>query len=214
MKKALIIFLAMVLAISLVACGNKNDVTSSEELSDNPSIVESSTETTASNSTSLQEKGKTFFVPSKDVCFTVPTAWSVDEKDLSVIVSQNKDCLVAVSYDWTQSSNENLEQIIKNLSRYMLRDASGESRGVIRNSEIIVTSTRNDTVAGYDCVVFNGTIDNQGQWTCHVYGYTYIVDGIELMVCGLVSAQEQDPAMIEMIDNLTDEIAASVRIER
>ena len=67
------------------------------------------------------------------------------------------------------------------------------------------------TVAGRDSIKFIGTVNNDDEWDCHVYGYTFIINNKAYALIGLVSAKEQDPEMIKEIDERIDKMAATIR---
>lgn len=213
MKKVISILLALVLVLSLTACGKqtadkqpedtqKPDSVQKEENKEKEETKEQIPTEPAVAKTEIQ-------VPGEQIFFYAPADWEVKDENLSRIVAKNEDCLVSVCYGWP-SSEVDLVETITRLGKYFTKDASINSHGLIRNSNIEVTSSKSSTIAGYDCVVFTGVVNNDNKWNCHVYGYTFVVNNVELMVVGLVSTTEQDAQMIADINALTDQIAASV----
>lgn len=212
MKKALIIFLAMVLAISLVACGNKNDVTSSETVSKESISKESSQEIISSDEASSKEEIREFRVQGS-THFYAPIEWKVFNGSNSSVVYKSEDSMVSISYRYQTDPNNDLEKIIEKITYTAFSDAAGSAHGNIRNSSINVISTEKSTIADIECLKFTGSIPNaelDWKWNCHVYGYTFIYDGAEFMICGIVSKPEQDPELIAEINELTDFIAESI----
>lgn len=173
----------------------------------NSNLVEDNTELDINNTV--------IKVPGEKIYFSAPNGWDVEKENFSTIVRQNKDCLVSICYSWPwpTSPESNLVNIIPRLGYNFTSDANSESRGIIVNSTIEVVSSQKSTINGYNCVSFTGIVKNDSNWNCHVYGYTFVVNDVELMVVGLVSAKDQDSNMISQINKLTDQIASSVRNE-
>lgn len=83
--------------------------------------------------------------------------------------------------------------------------------------DIVVTSSEQVTMAGYDSIKYTGTIVNSptddDTWNCYVYGYTFIIDDAPYAVIGIVTTREQEQSMIDEMIAEVDEIAASIRTE-
>ena len=215
MKKVLVIFLTTVLAVSFVACGNKNDVTSSETVSKESISKESSQEIISSDEASSKEEIREFRVQGS-THFYAPIEWKVFKNSNSSVVCKSEDTMVSISYRYQTDPNNDLEKIIEKITYTAFSDAAGRCHGNIRNSSINVISTEKSTLADIECLKFTGLIPNSsvanslGDWDCHAYGYTFIYDGAEFMICGIVSKPEQDPELIAEINELTDFIAESI----
>jgi hypothetical protein len=215
MKKFITLLFTLLMILCLVACGT-SDMEESQPDSESTQTVETTEPIQVEESHGPDNDGSDstlISVPGEQIYFSAPGGWVVKDENLSRIVANNEDCLVSICYGWPTSDVDLIETITR-LGKYFTTDASINSHGFIRNSNIEVTSTEKSAVAGYDCIVFNGVVDNGGNWDCHVYGYTFVVNNVELMVVGLVSTQEQDAQMISDINKLTDQIAASVRTEQ
>ena len=209
MKRVLCMMMALLLIGSLVACGNK---TPDNPVDPTPDPV--ITDPVVSGDEGDKKDGNVLQIPATEIYFTYPKGWYKSGGSTSVMMQENEDCMVAVCYSWDQSFEGKLADMVSYFSLGFLLDAAPESRGILGAQPIEVTSTKATKVAGYDSVQFTGKVNNNGEWDCHVYGYTYVVDGTNLMVIGLVSTQAQDAQMIKDIDALTDQIAASVRTEK
>ena len=213
MKKiiALLIIATMILGLSACDAGNVAD---GQQESKPVETTMPTTQTEGSTeSPDVGQENTTIRVPGEQIYFLAPSGWEVEKENLSTVIKQNKDCLVSICYNWPMSGESDLNAMITDLGYFFTSDASSESHGFILNSTIEVTSSENGAIAGYDCVVFTGIVNNDNKWDCHVYGYTFVVNNVELMVVGLVSTQEQDTQMIAEINSLTDQIASSVRTE-
>ena len=214
MKKVICFLLALVMVLSLTACGKQPASKQPEETKAQTPVQgneDQATEATeAQTPTEAEKENQEIRVPGEKIYFYAPSGWEIEKENLSTVVKQGKDCLVSICYNWPMSYEFDLEAMISSLGYNFTADADSEGRGNVVNSTIEVTSSDKSTVAGYDCVVFTGVVHNDGGWDCHVYGYTFVVNNVELMVVGIVSAQEQDAQMIKDINALTDQIAASV----
>lgn len=215
MKQLTCLALVLVLMLSLVACGSE---TQNTETNPQNSVVSTTTpKETQTTTVSPDAEDKTeqlIKVPGKQIYFSTDVDWGVDNDDLAIMLYENRDCMVGICYNWISEFDGNYEGLIESLSADFVSEASSKCHGYIRTSQLEVLSNEMCNVAGYDCMKFTGKINNDGNWDCHVYGYAYEVDGVQLMVIGIVSTPEQDAAMIADIDALTDQIAASVRTEK
>ena len=214
MKKVICILLVLVMVLSLAACG-KQPVDQQPEGTKEPAPVQGNdnqeTEATKEQTPPVVEQENTEIrVPGEKIYFYAPSGWEVEKENLSTVIKQSKDCLVSICYNWPMSYEFDLVEMISRLGYNFTADADSEGQGYIVNSTIEATSTEKSTIAGYDCVVFTGVVSNDGNWNCHVYGYTFVVNNVELMVVCIVSTQAQDAQMIADINALTDQIAASV----
>lgn len=216
MKKWICILMALVLMVGTTACGSeatepaetpKNDATTSGNVT---TTVEQGINDTTNV---VQSAGETLQVPAKEVYFTCPEGWSYRKKTYSYVLFETEESLVAVSYNWVDSYNGDVAGIVDFLAANVMGDVAAYTKGNMWTSSISTTSKENTTIAGFDAVKFTGTAPNN-DWNCHVYGYTMMVSGIPMMVMGLVSTPEQDPAMISEVDALTDQVAASIRTTR
>ena len=213
MKKIISLLLIIATVITVTSC-DQNATTSKDEESSftTTSSIENTVSVGVSTTTSSKEE-QTEFRIYDSIYFSAPTNWDFKKKTVTTVVVKNEDAIVSVCYDSLSTSSGVLEKIIENNTYFILSDAAGESHGNLGNSKINVLSTEKSTVAGVECLKFIGTIPNaelELTWNCHAYGYTFIYDGVEFMVCGIVSKPEQDPALIEEINALTDFVAASV----
>ena len=123
----------------------------------------------------------------------------------------SNDALVGFSSKQSVKHEGTLLEAIDYFKSSFINDASVSSAGYLYGSSFEVDSTEEVTMAGRDSIRFTGKVLNRDTWECHVYGYVFVIDGIPCAVIGLVSAQEQDPAMIAEIDTRVDEIASTLR---
>lgn len=123
----------------------------------------------------------------------------------------NNDCLTGLCFQVNEEYTGTLEGVIDVYKKDFISDATTSSSGDLYGSEIEVISTEKVTVAGRDSIKFIGTVNNDDEWDCHVYGYTFIINNKAYALIGLVSAKEQDPEMIKEIDERIDKMAATIR---
>lgn len=216
MKRLICLLLAVAMLLSMAACGGQTsggdtepEETKKQSQGDSKETKPEDTEETKPS----QPDTVTIQVPGKEVYFSCANGWVVDRRSQSTLVYQNEESLVSISYDWVNEFNGELEDLVTFLNFAFTFDAYSYAKGNIYGAQISTTDTERCTIGGYEAVRFTGTISNKGEWDCHVYGYTCTVDGVNLMICALVSTQAQDADMIAEIDALTDQIAASVRTE-
>lgn len=217
MKKLICLLLALLILISLVACGG--DTPDTDEDPKQTVGDEKPDKNTEPSNDETQQTDPTETEPTDislriygEIYVSYPSDWTVKKDAPSVFFVQNSDCLVNLLCRRASSFDGELEDIVAFMSQTFADDSSKYCSGSIYGSEIETTSMERSTVAGYDCVKFEGTIKN-GDWDCHVYGYGLIVEDRVMMITGLVSAKAQDAGMIAEIDALTDSIAASIKVK-
>ena len=217
MKKIFGVLLVLFMMCEATACGTKSDVettTVSESVREQEKEKTEPERTAATEleDTDLNNKEDILKVVGQQIYFSYPENWATSQNGKTTAIFSSDECLVGVCYDWITEFDGTLEEIPDLFADSFGRDTVSICRGDIGTSSIEVLTTERTTVAGMESVRFTGTIKNNS-WDCHLYGYTYQVNGVNLMVVGLVSAQEQNSDMIAEIDTLTDQIAASVRTE-
>ena len=218
MKRIICFMLVLTIGFGLGGCttGSSNETTgNTEKVNPSESVNNTKQTTPSTNESNDNEKdGNVLQVPTKDIYFTYPADWMISEGIETSMVMASDECLVGVCYNWHNSFGGDLVKLIASFSPGFLNDAYSYCKGNISASEIKVQNTQNAKVGSFDGVKFNGTVNNKGEWDCHVYGYTVHVNGVSLMIIGLVSTKAQDVQMINDIDDITDQIAASIRTEK
>lgn len=215
MKKMITMLLVLALALSVCGCaGDVNENTTDGTKETNSTQQTENTQTQPSTEETAQKtEEKVCQLAGKGIYFSYPSDYVLDSGTYSKIVRKSDECLVAVYYNW-QTSFDNPADMIPAYSETFMRDVSGKSKGYLRTSKIETTSVQNGSVAGCDCVVFNGKASNDGEWDCHLYGYALTIGEVNIMVIGLVSTKAQDAQMIADTDALTDRIAATLRTHK
>lgn len=216
MKKVIGFLLALALMVGMTACSSQPTDNSDTNTPTAPSASDATTVVEQDNTgttTVAQSAGTTLQVPSKEVYFTRPEGWMSNKATYSTVLYETNESLVAVCYNFAVPYDGDLSGIVEFFGSGVMRDISAYSKGNMGVSSVTILSEDKVSVAGFDAVKFTGTAPNK-DWNCHVYGYTLMVDGMPMMVMGLVSTQAQDPAMISAIDAMTDQVAASLRTTR
>lgn len=212
MKKFVSALLVLTMVFSFFGCAKNNGTQPSDE---QQNVTEEQTQgATVTTQAETVVKEKAVRVPATEIYFSCPTDWNVAETIRTQVVSKSEEALVGVFSSASTPVEGDLIQMVSAYSAMFLRDVSSYSKGYLRTSEIEVVESKKDRLGNYDCAVFNGKVNNDGEWDCHVYGYALTVDGVNLMILGLVSAKAQDADMISEIDALTDQIAKSIRTEK
>lgn len=217
MKRILVFLLVCILTANLAACNN-SPVTGSDSTSDSASVKD--TTSTKDTSTDEQETtlpdaaGTVWKVPTYDIYATYPEGWMAVENGGVLMVMKSKEAMVSITYSLDETIGNDLEKAISPTTRKIVDNVYSYCEGRIANSEVEVASTAECKVGEFDCLKFNGSISSSGEYDCHVYGYTYIIDGVSIVVCGMVTAKAQDNQLIAEIDALTDQIANTIRTQK
>ena len=217
MKRIFSLFLVLTMAFSLCACSvNKLDGTqpSTETQDGTESQIQNNTTAPTSTVTEPADNENVIQIPTKEIYFSCPSGWEVEEETKTLILMESEDALIGIFYDWQNTATGELIEMVSNYSAKFLRDISSYSKGYLRTSSIEVLSSGNGKIGEFECATFTGKANNDGEWDCHMYGYTAVIDGVNVMVIGLVSAKAQDASMIAEIDALTDQVANSVRTHK
>lgn len=217
MKRTICLLLTMLMIFCLAACKANPTASSGESkateypIGDNTRPEETKAPTETEDTEPTEEMVETRI--GKDVYFAYPKEWLLSSGSQSYIVYQSDECAVGVSYDWFNSFEGELGDLIAFLDEAFTSDVNSHSKGYIYGEQIVTTKTENCTIGDNEAVRFEGTINNQNEWSCHVYGYVLIVNNVRLMVAGTVTQKAQDAGMIAEINALTDQIAESVYVK-
>ena len=220
MKRITSLILVALMLLSLTACGGEN---SASAPGDDPFIqcfpdekyLEETTPADQTDGTgSAEQENDTWDlnIPLKHIYISYEkrlreACWGATE-----VVYDTKDALVGLIYDNEGVYTGDLWGVADFFSEKFPERAAYSSRGNL-NSSISILTSEACTVNGFDSVRFTGTCSNDGEWDCHVYGYSFIINDTAFAIIGLVSAREQDPEMIATIDARVDAMAATVRTE-
>ena len=213
MKKLLCVILALLLTVSLFGCGKPNDeptdpaapVQTDAPAKDDPTQAPAQTDAPA-NACPVWK------LPDREIYGNYPDCWMCEDVGSTYMILQSKACMLAVTYT-AEAADGDLEGVINQTNKQFFNEIASYCEGRIASSTIEVTESEKCTVAGFDSLRFTGTVSSAGEYDCHIYGYTFVIDGTGVMVCGLVTAKAQDAGMIAEINTLTDAMAQSVRTE-
>ena len=153
------------------------------------------------------------WIPINDVYISYEKRLKEEHHSATSLVYDTDDALAGLIYDFDEAYAGDLWGVADYFSEKFPKMASTSSRGYLHSAFEVLTSEA-CTVNGFDSVRFTGTCSNDGEWDCHVYGYSFIINDTAFAIIGLVAAQEQDPEMIATIDARVDAMAATVRTER
>ncbi len=215
MKKIICLLMAMLLVFGLVACGGNDTEGDTKPNNGKTPTTQTGTSGTEPNKDTKPTQPAINDVEvevDNDVYVKYPSDWRLEDVYRGVVMYRDDARLVNVTYKKASSFDGALEDIVSYLSEAFVEGSYGYSQGSIYGHDIVPSTVERSTVAGYDCVKFEGIINND-RWDCHVYGYGLIVEDLVIMITGLVSAKDQDADMIAEIDALTDRIAASIEVK-
>ena len=220
MEKSFALFLAVALLLSLTACGGSSN-TETETTSDaapEPSQaiedIQQADTTQESDSTEKSEYTEILNIPLRDIYVSYEQGLREKKQGATTLVYDTNDALVGLTYDFDRVYTGDVDGVAQFFAEDFPNRAATSSQGHLSGSRIDILTSEACTVNGFDSVRFTGTCSNDGEWDCHVYGYSFIINDTAFAIIGLVSAQEQDPEMIATIDARVDAMAATVRTER
>lgn len=213
MKKMMCLLLCVIMLVSLAACGSKPSQ-EDETVSAPDAAVETSpkAETAAAEESRAQEDEETYVyqVPMEEIYCNYPAKLTYFTQSYTQLLFTGKDALVGLCFSF-ENYTGSLDEVYNFLMPHFLDDASTSSRCTLFGAEYQLNSSESVTVNGLDSCKFDVTVTCEEGWDCHVYGYSFVFDGIAYAVIGLVSTEEQASDMIEEYDGLVDQIAATVR---
>ena len=218
MKRITSLILATFMLLSLTACGGSAN-TESETNPDAAQQEKHLEETTPADQTDdmgSAEQADDMFelnIPLKHIYISYEKRLKEKSQGATELVYDTNDALVGLIYDNKEVYTGDLWGVADFFSEEFPENAATSSRRSLTPPIKVLTSEA-CTVNGFDSVRFTGTCSNDGEWDCHVYGYSFIINDTAFAIIGLVSAREQDPEMIATIDARVDAMAATVRTEK
>ena len=218
MKKCFALFLAVALLLSLTACGSTSNtgtettlnVAQQKETQVEDTPVEQAESTSPAKQT---EYTGLLRIPRRSIYVSYEKGLREKEQGATTLVYNTNDALVGLTYDFDKVYTGDVDGVAQFFAEDFPNRASTSSQGWLFGSRIDILTSEACTVNGFDSVRFTGTCSNDGEWDCHVYGYSFIINDTAFAIIGLVSAREQDPEMIATIDARVDAMAATVRTE-
>ena len=218
MKKCFALFLAATLLLSLTACGGSSntETETKPDAAQQEEYLEEATPADQTDDMGSAEQADDMFelnIPLKHIYISYEKRLKEKSQGATELVYDTNDALVGLIYDNEEVYTGDLWGVADFFSEKFPQKAASSSRGNL-NSPINILTSEACTVNGFDSVRFTGTCSNDGEWDCHVYGYSFIINDTAFAIIGLVSAREQDPEMIATIDARVDAMAATVRTEK
>ena len=213
MKKVVCFLLILMLVCSITGCNKEIPGTSAPSDGGNPTTQERpSTTTSASTETTVPaEKMMLFKVPSKEVYFNYPSYLAKFEQSYTEVLFTSKDAVVGICFDFLNAYTGTLDDVYDHLLPYYLDNVSTTSRCTLFGAPYKLVSAESVTVNGLESSRFVAVATGEEGWDCHVYGYSFLIDGLPCAVIGIVSTEEQAADMIAEYDALVDKIAGTTR---
>lgn len=217
MKKLLVSTLLLISVLSVSACGEKNEKTSSgtetigqvqneaEEESQNNEKSEDSIFKNAS-----VELAGTYKVPLEDVYIDVPAYKEIEKGYTEIfIVYDEKYVAFTALYEEQVSTLQEAHEM-----------AFGKCTWNVQNytyvNEANIVEESNETINGIDVYHYEGTL-NCGQfdskYDVYMVGYSFIMSGFPCNITGVVEDEGQSEELKEEIRNTVDAMMQSVRTE-
>ena len=219
MKRITSLILVALMLLSLTACGGSSNVGTETNTDlaqqEEPQVEATPVEQTESTSPSEQaEDMELLSIPMKHIYLSYERNLREYTQGATQLVYDTNDALVGLIYDNEEVYTGDLWGIADFFSEKFPNRAATSSQGHLSGSRIDILTSEACTVNGFDSVRFTGTCSNDGEWDCHVYGYSFIINDTAFAIIGLVSAREQDPELIATIGARVDAMAATVRTEK
>ena len=219
MKRITSIILVTFMLLSLTACGGSSntETETTPDAAPEPSQavedIQQADTTQESDSTEKSGYTETLHIPLRDIYVSYEQGLREKGQGATTLVYNTNDALVGLTYDFDKVYTGDVDGVAQFFAEDFPNRASTSSQGWLFGSRIDILTSEACTVNGFDSVRFTGTCSNDGEWDCHVYGYSFIINDTAFAIIGLVSAREQDPEMIATIDARVDAMAATVRTE-
>ena len=219
MKRITAIILVALMLLSLTACGGSSntETETTPDAAPEPSQavedIQQADTTQESDSTEKSGYTETLHIPLRDIYVSYEQGLREYKAAATTLVYDTNDALVGLTYDFDRVYTGGVDGVAQFFADEFPEKAASSSVGNI-NSSINILTSEACTVNGFDSVRFTGTCSNDGEWDCHVYGYSFIINGTAFAIIGLVSHRAQDPELIATIDARVDAMAATVRTEK
>ena len=213
MKRLICLLLCFAMIFALAACKKepvqeqpKEDVSAETE-----APVEEETEAPAVEDAPVASKNTvTYEIPMESIYFDYPAELSYFTQPYTQLLYTSKDALVGICFTFDEYTGA-LEDVYDYLMPHFLDDAATSSWGNLYEAGYELVSSEKVTVNGIESCKFYVTATDAERWDCHVYGYSFVIDGIACAVIGIVSTEAQEADLIAEYDALVDQIAATVR---
>ena len=217
MKRIICALLSLLMVMSLFVGCSSTDSQETPNKDNNQSQTESSKPATSStnstNGTTNEEKPemKSIIAPITGVWVQCRAERKVRESGNARIVASGNNTLVAYCMGIVDPYSGDLEGVFDFFKESFPANAASNCQGDISSSVIELIESKKVTMAGFDSIRFTGKVANKSGWDCHVYGYTFLIDGVPYAVIGIVSDATQSADLIAYNQTEVDEIAATIK---
>lgn len=215
MKKWFATLLVLAMMFACTACSLNEAKEDENEYSQTSSVTDASTEPESvpdDETVGVIAAGDfvTYQIPMENIYFDYPAEMNYFMQSYTQVLYTDKDALVGICFNFDEYTGS-VDEVYDYLMPHFLNDASTTSRGTLFDAPYELISAENVTVNGMDSSKFNVKVTCEEGWDCHVYGYSFVIDGIACAVIGVVSTEEQAADMIAEYEALVDQIAGTVR---
>lgn len=215
MNKLLKLTLAALMAISLGACGSKNEHTDKDSKgtgNNSDAIVDSNqSNLNTNNDVSSSFDKETIKIPMEKIYIDYESKLRRVDSSYCELVYDTNDGLVGFCYDLHSDELVELDNVVEYFSEYFIDAAYYSSRGNLSGELYKVISSERTNIADFESVKFYATVNNDKAWDCHIYGYAFVIDDVPFAVIGLVSEKTQSPELIEKIEARVDYKVSTLR---
>ncbi len=206
MKRVIVFFLAVMMVLTISACGGKE--------ASAPGTEKDAPKTTETESPKTEEKNDllewTYKVPLQKIYIDVPAYQEIEEGYTELfIIHDSRYVAVTSAYDDTANSPREAHEFT---AKKLILNMQNHSGGI---NSINITKGKDVTINGIDMYMFEGTI-NYGRdvkFDGYAKGYAFILDGIPCEIVGSVVDESQDQKLIDEIDEIITAMAKTVRSE-
>lgn len=209
MKKIVVLMMALILCLSLVACGSKEKNKINESNSEPVSTNEQVNNKDDNPSSDFEEELTLLYkVPMKNVFINAPNYQEIEEGYTELfIVHESKFVAITSDRKATANNSKDAHSIAFEKFKTNMQNYEGGVNGIaIKNEETI-------KINGIDVYSFEGTINygTDNIYDGFVKGYSFVMDGIPVEILGSVIDKAQPQQLIDEISIVVEKMVKTAR---
>lgn len=208
MKRIILVSLSLIVAISLVACGNSIENNEQNKVSTTELSGENENDTIKNVTQAVGELTKIYNVPTRNIYMNVPDYQRI-ESNRSQLFVIGRQINIAVTANW-RIQGTTVEQAQEDI----FRDYKENLHAWAPIDELKIEQDSKVTINGTEMYKFEGKLachGEAGNYELYTIGYSFVMDGIPCSIEGTVLDKSQPQ---DMIDNVRDTINAMAQTIR